>query len=671
MMFFRRISFFVFLLLGFFRAEISFSQIRVFQTVWGEDVASLALDNQLANRGYSVCQSSDGGYLVFGATASSNRIMVSKMNTDGSWQWTKKWDGGNAVYNSVTYSVAQATDGGYAFVGTTQYLGNTSATNMMLTKVDGTGATLQWSYAFGNTAGTSNTEDGFNIRVTPDGGYLLVGRTEGYGYDSNCGSSPCKYDFYIAKTNNLGVLQWNLAWGGSVHDYAYDACVSYSAGTTQDGYLIVGESSSFPSSFSSSNNIPVLKINTDGTYAWSKVFDISKANGDADHAYSCVQSTSGSYIIAGETIDIGGTNTQKMFLMSISLTGALEWTKTYDGAYFGRDWSVGGNKLLKTTDGGYIMAGVTNAAPYNALLIKTTSNGTVSWSKTYAGTNWAGSVQQTSDGGYVFSATTRGSGSDLTRQFSLLIKTNTGGVTTAACVATAAGMSAVSVTPSTTVVPTYTLTSPAGTSYALTLGTQVKTYTTVTTCTAVLPVVLLSLNGECNNQIINLNWSTASELNNNYFTIERSSTGTEWESVGTVQGAGNSSSVKNYEFVDESPPSTGQPIIYYRLKQTDYNGHYEYFGPISVSCSSANELTLLLQGTPSEYVLGTLISPEDQNMILEIIDLQGRKILSRQLFVSKGSNLLREPLKNIQSGVYFIRVYNRTGQVQKKFVKLN
>jgi len=193
---------------------------------------------------------------------------------------------------------------------------------------------------------------------------------------------------------------------------------------------------------------------------------------------------------------------------------------------------------------------------------------------------------------------------------------------------------------------------------------------------SVLPIELLSFSGSCEKENVILNWSTASEINNNYFTIERSSDGTNFEPIETVQGAGNSSTIRSYEFTDSPPDGGGQEgALYYRLKQTDYNGKYEYFGPISVTCSSNDEWNLILQNIPvQDELLATLLLPEDAKIKIEIMDLQGKIILlpfgKEGKEFSKGSNLLQVDTKNISCGVYFLKVYSNENQLVKKIVKL-
>jgi len=103
---------------------------------------------------------------------------------------------------------------------------------------------------------------------------------------------------------------------------------------------------------------------------------------------------------------------------------------------------------------------------------------------------------------------------------------------------------------------------------------------------AVLPVKLCSFDAECRNNNVAVSWTTASEANNNYFTLEKSADGVYFETVAVVPGSGNSSTQRNYEVVDTHPLNG---VSYYRLQQTDHNGGYEYFQSIAVqNCSGVN-----------------------------------------------------------------------------------
>lgn len=98
-------------------------------------------------------------------------------------------------------------------------------------------------------------------------------------------------------------------------------------------------------------------------------------------------------------------------------------------------------------------------------------------------------------------------------------------------------------------------------------------------CGVALPIELISFDASLNNNNVDLYWATASEYNNDFFTIERSTDGLNWEHVTIVSGAGNSTQRLDY-YIQDSRPLSG--ISYYRLKQTDFDGAFEYSNIVSV-----------------------------------------------------------------------------------------
>jgi hypothetical protein len=104
-----------------------------------------------------------------------------------------------------------------------------------------------------------------------------------------------------------------------------------------------------------------------------------------------------------------------------------------------------------------------------------------------------------------------------------------------------------------------------------------------------LPIELLEFVATPLGNSIELNWTTLSELNNDYFTVERSTTGTEFEEIGTVQGAGTTLARKNYRYLDEYPTDG---ISYYRLKQTDFDGTISFSEIARVDLSAPAQIVV-------------------------------------------------------------------------------
>jgi len=117
-----------------------------------------------------------------------------------------------------------------------------------------------------------------------------------------------------------------------------------------------------------------------------------------------------------------------------------------------------------------------------------------------------------------------------------------------------------------------------------------------------LPIELIDFNGKyINDNKIELYWTTATEINNDYFTIEKSSDLNSWSILTTVKGAGNSNTMLNYSCFDNNPYIG--TTNYYRLKQTDYNGKFTYFKPISIDGKANNNFEVNVFPNPCNNVL--------------------------------------------------------------------
>lgn len=171
-------------------------------------------------------------------------------------------------------------------------------------------------------------------------------------------------------------------------------------------------------------------------------------------------------------------------------------------------------------------------------------------------------------------------------------------------------------------------------------------------CITPLPVQLTSLNAHCEENEIILNWTTFSETNNDYFSVEYSEDGKIFTERGIVKGAGNSSTLRIYEFTDANPPfSEGGvgDVVYYRLKQTDNNGSYEYSPVVSVKLP-CSENEIVISPNPSTGIFSVINLPE--NAEVQVYDIVGRKIFSEQ---SKEESLLID-LAEQPAGIYLIEV---------------
>ena len=190
-----------------------------------------------------------------------------------------------------------------------------------------------------------------------------------------------------------------------------------------------------------------------------------------------------------------------------------------------------------------------------------------------------------------------------------------------------------------------------------------------------LPVEWLSFTGKKVFDNLELSWTTATEINNSHFEIERSTDGRNFENVGEVKGAGNSHSPLNYNYTDVSPFGSNS-ILYYRLKQVDFNGEFDYSKTIAVSNNKqGNGVTIeAINPNPfTEKLNLTLNNVSEGNVIIEVYDLTGRKHYT-QTTLSGGQqgtlNIDLSSLANLAKGVYIVNIRNGNDTIQQKLVKL-
>ena len=181
---------------------------------------------------------------------------------------------------------------------------------------------------------------------------------------------------------------------------------------------------------------------------------------------------------------------------------------------------------------------------------------------------------------------------------------------------------------------------------------------------SVLPVELLSFNASpMNNEIVQLKWQTASETNNDYFTLERSQNGTAWEEVSSLDGAGNSSALLSYSATD-SYPYTG--ISYYRLKQTDFNGQFEYSQIRSVRIDQSDNSTIEIYPNPTKnnIIVSGNISELEQ---IKVYNSLGQDVSA---FVSiTGNNELEATvvdLSKLIAGIYYLKTKTTSNMIYKQ-----
>jgi Secretion system C-terminal sorting domain len=400
---------------------LSFTQAQAPAIQWQKCLGGANLDSAQA-----VQQTTDGGYIMAGISAStdgdvtgnhgSQDAWVVKLDTAGTIQWQKSLGGSDGDSAS---SIQITSDGGYILAGISSstdgdVTGNHGNADCWVVKLDATGI-LQWQKSLG---GISN-DGAQDIKTTSDGGYLVAGYTQSNNGDvsGNHGGQ----DAWVVKLDATGTIQWQKSMGGSVTDSASSIQI-----TADGGCVVAGGSKSINGDVTENHgdfDFWIVKLDATGSIQWQK-----SLGSTADDRAQSVQITSdGGYIVAGcsyATNDgnvTGNHGGYDFWIIKLDVSGNLLWQKSFGGSNIDQARSV-----QTTSDGGYVVAGYSNSTNGDAAVthgvaldywvIKLDATGTLQWQKSMGGSfaDSAYAINTTSDGGYVIVGDTPSFGGDVT-----------------------------------------------------------------------------------------------------------------------------------------------------------------------------------------------------------------------------------------------------------------
>ncbi len=352
-------------------------------------------------------QTADGGYILGGRSNSG----ISGDKTEGLWviddYWivkldplgNKEWDrrfGGTSI--DWLYAVRQTVDKGYILGGLsrsgisgdkTQPNWDTTNTTLdyWIVKTDSLGV-KQWDKRFGGT----NDDQFYSLQETADGGYILGGYSHsGIGGDkTQAPKGP--YDYWIVKIDSLGIKQWDKVFGGSGSNYFYSLDKTNDGGYILGGYSNSGISGDKTQPSQGLFDYWVVKTDSLGMKQWDKTF----GGINSDKLFYAEHTTDGGYILGGfSSSGISGDKTQNTWgfndywIVKIDSIGNKQWDKDFGGGDEEEDF---GN-VLQTSEGGYLVAGTSysnvsgdktenNLGIEQMWIVKTDSLGNKQWDKT-------------------------------------------------------------------------------------------------------------------------------------------------------------------------------------------------------------------------------------------------------------------------------------------------
>ncbi|MEO1216892.1 MAG: T9SS type A sorting domain-containing protein [Bacteroidota bacterium] len=185
----------------------------------------------------------------------------------------------------------------------------------------------------------------------------------------------------------------------------------------------------------------------------------------------------------------------------------------------------------------------------------------------------------------------------------------------------------------------------------------------------VLPVRFMDFNGEIIKNHIELSWQTSQEINNDYFSIERKGESGNFESIGQLTGAGRSNEVQSYSFLDTSPL---RGVSYYRLKQVDIDGKFEYSQTIELNSVLQEAEISQIYPNPSQssqfYI--DYLSPERGKVEIFVYDMLGKLLSKKVKYVAIGENLLAVDIESLGKGLIHVQIKSgKTSLIRKLLIQ--
>ncbi len=608
-----------------------------------------------SNESYAnIIGTSDGGYALFCMTGSN--LMLIKVDAAGAIAWSKTYTGVGSYTRAG--DIYQTSDDGFLLTGRANL--GTGNQDMSVLKVTSTG-TLSWMKRIDG----GSYDGGRTVFELDDGNYTIAGR-------GCCGSNAIGSGHIpIQVFNGAGTTQFNRHIGNSgcpLNDHYADDIVPWGAGK-----IAMLATSGAPNCGTNGHQLVLFQLTNSVTVVAGSGMEYG--GGQREWGSRLIATSDGGFLIGAYTESFGtGFDTGDVLMIKTDGTGAVTWAKHYGGAAMDNSpmTNPGNYRELffeQMCDDEYLLASSTQSfgGGTNIMVIKIDGSGVVQWAKLldHASNLLPGGVIQATTNEFVVGGTIA-SGPHGSGDMFLMQMNNTDGSTCAGTipVSNLAGLSVTDVTgsmvaaaytpPTTLAGSTITGQSP-GTSDLGALNTSCSNSAGAQDCGTPLPVGLLYFQAVRQSQRVKILWSTATEVNNDHFTIMKSKDGGFFEALGKVDGAGNSNITQRYKFMDETPHSG---INYYRLKQTDHDGLSTYSNTISVLFDIPTDL----QVYPT-ITTGNVNIQSTYDISLEVFDIRGALISSEKITPDVID------ISHLPAGVYFFRFVQQQTVITRRILK--
>jgi len=584
---------------------------------------------------------------IMSAIAATN-IHFFKTDNAGNLIWEKIYSRSN--YRTIARWFESTVDGGYILTGyeNKDVVWPPDSNNIILIKTDANGI-ITWSKSFD----TGKDELAYCVKQTSDGGYIVSGF-----HDAIPVSVVGNTYLILLKTDGNGVVQWNKKYQFAVRDLATAEPMVYVVRqTADDGYVVTGTTIG-----SHAADVNVLRVNSNGNVLWAKSYEHDISANRFSVGLDIIENASGDFIIAGSMDnDRIAMKFNYPYILKISSTGTFINAKFFETNPV-LPFQSGFSSVEQTPDGGFFFTGMGGYSGFGdqAQMLKTDINFNTQWSRVYSvdgnATNGTRCGRRTSDGGYIFTGKRQLAGT-------VLLKTNEVGLITCKNPGTLVEFIPGIVTQNWNPVVLSGINSND-----ILLATQSPLTDTTVVCPLnfTLPVELTYFSATAlPGKQVQLEWITASEINNDYFIIEKSMDGMYFEKIDRINGAGNSTAVLKYSYTDKTV--TDARIIYYRLRQVDYNGTNDFSKIIPVAINDK-----------SLEMINTIVDRENhtikiilRNNFAEILkykftDPVGKTILEGSRASTVGISYITLDVNNLSQGMYYITIFNGRELITEK-----
>ncbi len=605
--------------------------------------------------------------IAYGATNSSSSIatsgafqtsfigisnaFIAKFNSASAIKWCTYFGGTLQTGPRAGNSVAIDSLNNIFITGTTSSNTNISTTGVyqsslgggidaFIEKFDSSG-TRQWGTYFGGTA----IDQSYGIAIDRIGNLLIAGFTASSSSIATSGANKTSYsgggyDAFVSKFNSSGTnCIWATYYGGSGGDFGQGISIDQNNNVYMAGYTSsttgIASSGSWQSTYGGGvDDAFIVKFDSSGNRLWGTYYGLDQT----DVALAIGLDVSGNVLVTGNTNSgsgfatigptyHGGSSYGDAFILKFSSSGSRIWS-----TYFGGSNDDLGQCLAFDYIGNVFVTGMTNSTDsistpgsyqttyggglYDAFIVKLNSTGIRQWA-TYFGYDMA-------DIGY-----------------GIVIEWN-GEILITGQTSSSSGIVS------------------SGSYQNIYGGGPGDGFIASFNISGSLPVQLTSFDAKrVNDKDVLCTWQTASELNNDYFEIQRSVDGSQFTAIGKVKGNVTSEIVHGYQFTDNSLSSVNnEPLtIYYRLKQLDLDGKSSFSDIRVVSFNQVNtNWNIYPNPTTNELHIETTGT---EKLTAQVFDITSKQVISTILFTS--STIINT--SSLYEGMYFVRITDANGAI--------